>query len=92
MIFIYNLYSIPAKSGTEKLAEEAIGEPVYLKTQLSKEDAIRRKEQNNSDSKEKQQEDDFLQKESATFTLCGYLDQLNPSTILPSVRFESPSS
>ena len=59
----------------QKLADEAIGEPVYFKTLLSKEDAIRRKEQYNSDSKEKQQEDDFLQKESATFTLCGYLDR-----------------
>ena len=59
----------------QKLADEAIGEPVYFKTLLSKEDAIRREEQSNSDSKEKQQEDDFLQKESATFTLCGYLDQ-----------------
>lgn len=59
----------------QKLADEAIGELVYFKTLLSKEDAIRRKEQNNSDSKEKQQEDDFLQKESATFTLCGYLDR-----------------
>lgn len=59
----------------QKLADKVIGEPVYFKTLFSKEDAIRRKEQNNSDSKEKQQEDDFLQKESATFTLCGYLDQ-----------------
>ena len=59
----------------QKLADKAIGEPVYFKTLLSKEDAIRRKEQYNSDSKEKQQEDDFLQKESATFTLCGYLDR-----------------
>lgn len=59
----------------QKLADEAIGEPVYFKTLLSKEDAIRRKEQNNSDSKEKQQEDDFLEKESETFTLCGYLDR-----------------
>ena len=59
----------------QKLADKAIGEPVYFKTLFSKEDAIRRKEQNNSDSKEKQQEDDFLQKESATFNLCGYLDQ-----------------
>ena len=54
---------------------KAIGEPVFFKTLLSKEDAIRRKEQNNSDSKEKQQEDDFLEKESETFTLCGYLDR-----------------
>ena len=59
----------------QKLADEAIGEPVYFKTLLSKEDAIRRKELINSESEEKQQEDDFLQKESATFTLCGYLDQ-----------------
>lgn len=59
----------------QKLADEAIGEPVYFKTLLSKEDAIRRKEQNNSDSKEKQQEEEFPQKESETFTLCGYLDR-----------------
>ena len=59
----------------QKLADEAIGELVYFKTLLSKEDAIRRKEQYNSDSKEKQQEDDFLEKESETFTLCGYLDR-----------------
>lgn len=59
----------------QKLADEAIGEPVYFKTLLSKEDAIRRKEQSNSDSKEKQQEDEFPQKESETFTLCGYLDR-----------------
>ena len=59
----------------QKLADEAIGEPVYFKTLLSREDAIRRKEQSNSDSKEKQQEDEFPQKESETFTLCGYLDR-----------------
>ena len=59
----------------QKLADEAIGEPVYFKTLLSREDAIRRKEQSNSESKEKQQEDEFPQKESETFTLCGYLDQ-----------------
>ena len=59
----------------QKLADEAIGEPVYFKTLLSREDAIRRKEQSNSESKEKQQEDEFPQKESETFTLCGYLDR-----------------
>ena len=59
----------------QKLADKAIGEPVYFKTLLSKEDAIRRKEQSNSENKEKQQEDDFLEKESETFTLCGYLDR-----------------
>jgi len=51
----------------QKLADEAIGEPVYFKTLLSREDAIRRKEQ----------EDEFPQKESETFTLCGYLDRQN---------------
>ena len=38
---------------------------------------IRRKEQSNSENKEKQQEDEFPQKESETFTLCGYLDRQN---------------
>lgn len=59
----------------QKLADEAIGEPVYFKTLLSREDAIRRKEQSNSENKEKQQEDEFPQKEAETFTLCGYLDR-----------------
>ena len=62
-------------SEQQKLADEAIGEPVYFKTLLSREDAIRRKEQSNSENKEKQQEDEFPQKESETFTLCGYLDR-----------------
>ena len=59
----------------QKLADEAIGEPVYFKTLLSREDAILRKEQSNSENKEKQQEDEFPQNESETFTLCGYLDR-----------------
>ena len=59
----------------QKLADEAIGEPVYFKTLLSREDAIRRKEQSNSKSEEEQQKDEFPQKESETFSLCGYLDR-----------------
>ena len=59
----------------QKLADKAVGEPVYFKTLLSKEDAIRRKELINSESEEKQQKDEFPQKESETFTLCGYLDR-----------------
>ena len=59
----------------QKLADEAIGEPVYFKTLISRKDAIRRKEQINSDNKEEQQKDEFPQKESETFTLCGYLDR-----------------
>ena len=59
----------------QKLADKAIDEPVYFKTLLSKEDAIRRKELINSESEEKQQKDEFPQKESETFTLCGYLDR-----------------
>ena len=59
----------------QKLADKAIGEPVYFKTLLSKEDAIRRKELINSESEEKQQKNEFPQKESETFTLCGYLDR-----------------
>ena len=59
----------------QKLADEAIGEPVYFKTLLSREDAIRRKEQSNSKSEEEQQKDEFPEKESETFTLCGYLDR-----------------
>ena len=59
----------------QKLADKAIGEPVYFKTLISRKDAIRRKEQINSDNKEEQQKDEFPQKESETFTLCGYLDQ-----------------
>ena len=58
----------------QKLADEVIGEPVYFKTLISREDAIRRKEQSNSESEEEQQKDEFPQKESEIFTLCGYLD------------------
>ena len=61
----------------QKLADKAIGEPVYFKTLFSKEDAIRRKELINSENEEKQQKDEFPQKESETFTLCGYLDRQN---------------
>lgn len=46
----------------QKLADEAIGEPVYFKTLLSREDAIRRKEQSNSKSEEEQQKDEFPEK------------------------------
>ena len=59
----------------QKLADEAIGEPVYFKTLISREDAIRRQEQSNSESEEEQQKDEFPQKESETFSLCGYLDR-----------------
>jgi putative ABC transport system permease protein len=59
----------------QKLADKAIGEPVYFKTLISREDAIRRKEQSNSESEEEQEKDEFPQKESETFTLCGYLDR-----------------
>ena len=61
----------------QKLADKAIGEPVYFETLFSKEDAIRRKELINSENEEKQQKDEFPQKESETFTLCGYLDRQN---------------
>ena len=73
MLLIHDAYADPGTA--KKLADEAIGEPVYFKTLLSREDAIRRKEQSNSDSKEKTQEEEFPQKESETFTLCGYLDR-----------------
>ena len=59
----------------QKLADEAIGEPVYFKTLLSREDEILRKEQSNSKSEKEQQKDEFPQKESETFSLCGYLDR-----------------
>ena len=60
----------------QKLADKAIGEPVYFKTLLSKEDdEFVEKNKIILISKEKQQEDDFLEKESETFTLCGYLDR-----------------
>ena len=62
-------------SEQQKLADEAIGEPVYFKTLISREDAIRRKEQSNSKSEEEQQKDELPQKESETFSLCGYLDR-----------------
>ena len=59
----------------QKLADEAIGEPVFFKTLISREDAIRRKELSNFKSEEEQEKDEFPQKESETFTLGGYLDR-----------------
>lgn len=58
----------------QKLAEEAVGEPVYFKTMISKEDAVQRSERSDSDMKEEQQAEAFSQKSSEMFKLCGYLD------------------
>ncbi len=46
----------------QKLADEAIGEPVYFKTLISREDAIRRKEQSNSRVKRNNRKTNFLKR------------------------------
>lgn len=58
----------------QKLAENAVGEPVYFKTMLSREDAVRRKDLSGSDQEEEQKKGGFYQKSSGVFSICGYLD------------------
>lgn len=53
----------------EKHAEEVVGEPVYFKTMISRNDAIQSREEGNCDRGKS-----FSQKSSEMFKLCGYLD------------------
>ena len=53
----------------EKHADEVVGEPVYFKTMISRNDAIQSREECNYD-----REKSFSQKSSEMFKLCGYLD------------------
>lgn len=56
----------------KKHAEEVVGEPIYFKTMISRNDAIQNKAEDNYD-----REKSFSQKSSEMFKLCGYLDSQN---------------
>ena len=58
----------------EKLAQESVGEPVYFKTMLSREDRIRWNRMTAKERTEQEKTGDFSMKQSEAFTLSGYLD------------------
>ena len=68
----------------EKLAQESVGEPVYFKTMLSREDRIRWNRMTAKERTEQEETGDFPMKQSETFTLCGYLD--NRADGFPDIR------
>ena len=58
----------------EKQAQESVGEPIYFKTMLSKEDRIRWNRMTAKEQTEQEEKGGFPMKQSEEFTLCGYLD------------------
>ena len=68
----------------EKLAQESVGEPVYFKTMLSREERIRWNRTDDAERTEQEETGDFPMKQSETFTLCGYLD--NRTDDFPAIR------
>ena len=68
----------------EKLAQESVGEPVYFKTMLSREERIRWNRTDDTERTEQEETGDFPMKQSETFTLCGYLD--NRTDGFPAIR------
>ena len=71
----------------EKQAQESVGEPVYFKTMLSREERIRWIRWNRTDDAERTEQEetgDFSMKQSEEFTLCGYLD--NRADGFPDIR------
>ena len=68
----------------EKLAQESVGEPVYFKTMLSREERVRWNRTDDTERTEQEETGDFPMKQSETFTLCGYLD--NRMDDFPDIR------
>ena len=68
----------------EKLAQESVGEPVYFKTMLSREERIRWNRTDDTERTEQEETGDFPMKQSEEFTLCGYLD--NRTDGFPAIR------
>ena len=66
----------------EKLAQESVGEPVYFKTMLSREERIRWNRTDVAERTEQEKTGDL--KQSEEFTLCGYLD--NRTDGFPAIR------
>ena len=68
----------------EKLTEESVGEPVYFKTMMSREDRIRWNNMTARERTKQEESGDFQMKRSEDFTLCGYLD--NRREDFPKIR------
>ena len=68
----------------EKQAQESVGEPIYFKTMLSKEDRIRWNRMTAKEQTEQEEKGGFPMKQSEEFTLCGYLD--NRADGFPDIR------
>lgn len=68
----------------EKQAQESVGEPVYFKTMLSREDRIRWNRMDDTERTGQEEKGDFSMKQSEMITLCGYLD--NRADGFPDIR------
>ena len=78
------LHDHALSAAQEKLVGESIGEPVYFKTMLSREDRIRWNNMTTQEQTEQEEAGDFQMKQSEDFTLCGYLD--NRREDFPEIR------
>ena len=78
------LHDHALSAAQEKLAGESIGEPVYFKTMISREDRIRWNNMTAQERTEQEEAGDFQMKQSEDFTLCGYLD--NRREDFPEIR------
>ena len=78
------LHDHALSAAQEKLAGESIGEPVYFKTMISREDRIRWNNMTAQKQTEQEEAGDFQMKQSEDFTLCGYLD--NRREDFPEIR------
>lgn len=58
----------------QKLAEDVVGEPIYFKTMLSREDTVHLNELSDLEREEELKKGGFSQKSSEMFSVCGYLD------------------
>ena len=78
------LHDHALSAAQERLAEESVGEPVYFKTMMSREDRIRWNNMTAQERTEQEKTGDFQMKRSEDFTLCGYLD--NRREDFPKIR------
>ena len=78
------LHDHALSAAQERLAEESVGEPVYFKTMMSREDRIRWNNMTVQERTEQEKTGDFQMKRSEDFTLCGYLD--NRREDFPKIR------
>lgn len=78
------LHDHALSAAQEKLTAESIGEPVYFKTMMSREDRIRWNRMTARERTEQEETGNFQMKQSEDFALCGYLD--NRRKDFPEIR------